>query len=60
VAISPPQRIVIIILDALILLTIGTVHAGRHTSAAVNMAIFSTAVAASIVLLMIPAGWSYS
>jgi hypothetical protein len=52
-AISPAQWIVIIVLDALILLTIGTVHAGRLTTAAVNMVIFSTAVASCIVLLMI-------
>jgi Protein of unknown function (DUF4239) len=51
--ISPPQWIVIIVLDALILLTIGTVHASRYTAAAVNMAIFSTAVASCVVLLMI-------
>lgn len=51
--ISPPQWIVIIVLDALVLLTIGTVHAGRYTTAAVNMAIFSTAVASCVVLLMI-------
>jgi len=52
-AISPAQWIVIIVLDSLILLTIGTVHAARYTAAAVNMAIFSTAVASCIVLLMI-------
>ena len=51
--ISPPQWIVIIVLDALVLVTIGTVHAGRYTTAAVNMAIFSTAVASCVVLLMI-------
>jgi Protein of unknown function (DUF4239) len=51
--ISPPQWIVIIVLDALVLLTIGTVHAERYTTAAVNMAIFSTAVASCVVLLMI-------
>jgi hypothetical protein len=51
-SISPAQWIVIIVLDALILLTIGTVHAGRYTAAA-NMVIFSTAVASCIVLLMI-------
>jgi Protein of unknown function (DUF4239) len=52
-AISPAQWIVIIVLDALLLLTIGTVHAARYTTAAVNMVIFSTAVASCIVLLMI-------
>jgi Protein of unknown function (DUF4239) len=51
--ISPPQWIVIIVLDALVLTTIGTVHAERYTTAAVNMAIFSTAVASCVVLLMI-------
>ena len=51
-AISPAQWVVIIVLDALILLTIGTVHAGRSTTAAANMVIFSTAVASCIVLLM--------
>jgi hypothetical protein len=52
-AISPVQWIVIMVLDALILLTIGTVHAGKYATAAVNMVIFSTAVASCIVLLMI-------
>jgi hypothetical protein len=52
-AISPSQWIVIIVLDTLILITIGTVHAARYTAAAVNMTIFSTAVASCIVLLMI-------
>jgi Protein of unknown function (DUF4239) len=52
-AISPSQWIVIIVLDALVLVTIGTVHAGRLTTAAVNMAVFSTAVASCIILLMI-------
>jgi hypothetical protein len=51
--ISLPQWMVIFVLDALVLVTIGTVHAGRHTTAAVNMAIFSTAVASCVVLLMI-------
>jgi hypothetical protein len=51
--ISPPQWIVIFVLDGLVLLTIGTVHAERYTTAAVNMAIFSTAVASCVVLLMI-------
>jgi Protein of unknown function (DUF4239) len=51
--ISLPQWMVIFVLDALVLITIGTVHGGRHTTAAVNMAIFSTAVASCVVLLMI-------
>jgi hypothetical protein len=45
-AISPPQGVVIVVLEALILLTIGTVHAGRHMTTAASMLIFSTAVAA--------------
>lgn len=52
-AISPAQWIVIIVLDTLILITIGTIHGARNTTAAFNMTIFSTAVAACIVLLMI-------
>jgi hypothetical protein len=51
--ISLPQWMVIIVLDALVLFTIGTVHASRYTTAVVNMAIFSTAVASCVVLLMI-------
>ena len=51
--ISLPQWLVIFVLDALVLITIGTVHGGRYTTVAVNMAIFSTAVASCIVLLMI-------
>jgi hypothetical protein len=52
-AISPPQWVVIIVLDALILVTIAMVHVRRHTTTAINMLIFSTAVAACMVLLMI-------
>jgi hypothetical protein len=52
-AISPPQWIVIIVLDALILITIAMVHVRRHTTTAINMLIFSTAVAACLVLLLI-------
>ena len=52
-AISPPQWIVIIVLDALILVTIAMVHVRRHTTTAVNMLIFSTAVAARMVLLLV-------
>jgi hypothetical protein len=52
-AISPAQWIVIIVLDTLVLITIGTIHGARNTTAAFNMTIFSTAVAACIVLLMI-------
>ena len=52
-AISPPQWIAIILLDALILLTIAMLHVGRHATTAVNLFIFSTAVAACLVILMI-------
>jgi len=51
--ISLPQWMVIFVLDALVLFTIGTVHGGKSTTAAVNMALFSTAVASCVVLLMI-------
>jgi hypothetical protein len=51
--ISLPQWMVIFVLDALVLFTIGTVHGGKSATAAVNMAIFSTAVASCVVLLMI-------
>ena len=52
-AISPPQWIAIILLDALILLTIAMLHVGRHATTAINLFIFSTAVAACLVILMI-------
>jgi hypothetical protein len=52
-AISPAQWVVIIVLDGLILVTIAMVHVRRHTTTAINMLIFSTAVAACMVLLMI-------
>jgi Protein of unknown function (DUF4239) len=52
-AISPPQWIVILVLDALILLTIAMLHVGRHATTAINMFIFSTAIAACLVILMI-------
>jgi hypothetical protein len=52
-AISPAQWFVIILLDALILLTIAMLHVGRHATTAINLFIFSTAVAACLVLLMI-------
>ena len=51
--IAPSQWMVILILDMLVLLTIGVVHLDRKPTAALGMAIFSTAVAASLVLLMI-------
>ena len=52
-AISQAQWIVIMVLDGLILITIGTIHASRNITAVFNMTIFSTAVASCIVLLMI-------
>lgn len=52
-AISPPQWIVILVLDALILLTIAMLHVGRHAATAINLFIFSTAIAACLVILMI-------
>ena len=52
-SISPPQWVVIIVLDALILLTIAMLHVGRHATTAINLFIFSTAVAACLVILMI-------
>jgi hypothetical protein len=51
--ISPVQWLVIFVLDALALLTIGMVHLDRRPTAAVNMLVFSTAIAASVALLMI-------
>jgi hypothetical protein len=51
--ISPPQWIVIIVLDALILLTIAMLHVGRHATTAINLFVFSTAVAACLIILMI-------
>ncbi len=52
-AISPPQWIVIVVLDALMLLTIAMLHVGRHTTTAINLFVLSTAVAACVVILMI-------
>lgn len=52
-AIAPAQWVVIFVLDALILLTITMVHVGRYITTAVNLFVFSTAVAACVVLLMI-------
>jgi hypothetical protein len=52
-AISPPQWIAIILLDALILLTIAMLHVGRHATTAINLFVFSTAVATCLVILMI-------
>jgi hypothetical protein len=52
-AISLPQWIVILVLDALILLTIAMLHVGRHATTAINLFVFSTAIAACLVILMI-------
>lgn len=51
--IAPIQWLVILILDVLILLTIGMVHIDRRVAAAVNLFTFSTAVAVCLVLLMV-------
>jgi Protein of unknown function (DUF4239) len=51
--IAPVQWLVIFLLDALALITIGMVHLDRRATAAVNMFVFSTAIAASVALLMI-------
>lgn len=52
-SIAPAQWVVIFVLDGLILLTIAMLHVGRHATTVVNLFVFSTAVAACIVLLMI-------
>ncbi len=52
-AIAPAQWAVIFLLDASILLTIVMLHIGRNTTTAVNLFVFSTAVGACVVLLMI-------
>lgn len=51
--IAPAQWLVIFGLDALVLATLGMVHIDRRVTAATGMFVFSTAVAASLVLLMI-------
>jgi Protein of unknown function (DUF4239) len=51
--ISPTQWQVIVLLSALGLLTIAIVHVEHRVTAAVGMAIFSTAIAACLVLLMV-------
>jgi hypothetical protein len=51
--IAPIQWIVVAVLAALVLLTIAMVHIDRRATAAVNLGIFATAVAASLVLLMV-------
>jgi hypothetical protein len=52
-AIAPAQWTVIFVLDGLILLTIAMLHVGRHVTTVVNLFIFSTAIAACVVLLII-------
>jgi Protein of unknown function (DUF4239) len=51
--IAPIQWLGIFLLDVLILLTIGMVHVDRPITSAVNLLIFSTAVAGCLVLLMV-------
>jgi hypothetical protein len=51
--ISPAQWLVIFVLDGLVLTTLAMVHIDRRVTAAAGMFVFSTAVAASLVLLMI-------
>jgi hypothetical protein len=51
--IAPIQWLVILVLDLLILLTIAFVHLDRPVTAAAGLIIFSTAVASSLVLLMV-------
>jgi hypothetical protein len=52
-AISSVQWLVVVILDTLILLIIAMVHVDRWITTAVNLFIFSTAIAACLVLLMV-------
>jgi Protein of unknown function (DUF4239) len=51
--VAPPQWIVVFALDALILTTLAMVHMDRRATTAAGMFVFSTAVAVSLVLLMI-------
>jgi hypothetical protein len=51
--IAPIQWIVIFTLAALVLLTIAMVHIDRPVTIAVNLFIFSSAVAACLALLMV-------
>ena len=51
--ISPVQWIVILVLDVLVLIIIAMVHLDRRATSAIYLFVFSTAVAASLVLLMI-------
>ena len=50
--IAPIQWLVVVVLDALILLVIAMVHIDRRLTAAINLFVFSTAMAACLVLLM--------
>ncbi|MBV8869235.1 MAG: DUF4239 domain-containing protein, partial [Acetobacteraceae bacterium] len=51
--IAPIQWLVVFVLDGLILLTIAMVHLDRRAATAAGLLIFSTAVAACLVLLMV-------
>jgi hypothetical protein len=51
--ISPIQWIVILTLDVLVLMTIAMVHIDRHATAGLNLLLFSTAMGACLVLLMV-------
>lgn len=51
--ISPIQWLVVVVLAALILVTIAMIHIERPRTTAVNLFLFSTAVAVCLVLLMI-------
>ncbi len=51
--IAPIQWVIIGLLDALMLLTIGMVHLERPATVAINLFTFSTAIAACLVLLMV-------
>lgn len=52
-SLDPTQWIVIFILDLLILVTISMIHVDRRATTAVNLIIFSSALAACLVLLMV-------
>ena len=52
-AIAPIQWIVIVLLTFLILITVAMVHVDRPITMFINLFIFATAVAASVVLLMV-------
>jgi hypothetical protein len=52
-AIAPIQWAVIVLLSTLILVTIAMVHIDRPGTVAINLFVFSTAVAACLVLLMV-------